>query len=71
MQVGIATLFLKILRRDLACIQLSRKIRNARTIKEVKKIVPDLTVIVDGTHIDIQRPTDKEPRKEASSLSGG
>ncbi len=45
----------------------SRKIRNARTIKEVKKIVPDLTVIVDGTHIDIQRPTDKEPRKEAYS----
>ncbi len=28
------------------------------------KIVPDLTVAVDGTHIDIQRPTDREPRKE-------
>ena len=41
----------------------SRRIRNARTIEWVKEIVPDLTVIVDGTHIDIQRPLDKEPRK--------
>ncbi len=42
---------------------ISQKIRNARTIKEVKKIVPDLTIMVDGTHIKIQRPSDKEPRK--------
>ncbi len=45
----------------------SRRIRNTRTIEELKGLVPDLAVIVDGTHIDIQRPTDKEPRKEAYS----
>ncbi len=53
-------IFLKILPTPDA---VSRKIRNTRTIEGIREIVPDLTVIVDGTHIDIQRPTDKEPRK--------
>ncbi len=53
-------IFLKILPTPDA---VSQKIRNARTIEGLREIVPDLTVIVDGTHIDIQRPTDKEPRK--------
>ncbi len=47
--------------------KISQKIRNTCTIEDLMKIVPDLTVAVDGTHIDIQRPTDREPRKEAYS----
>ncbi len=46
---------------------ISCRIRNVRTTEELKAIVPDLTVIIDGTHTDIQRPSDKEPRKKAYS----
>ncbi len=41
-------IFLKILPTPDA---VSQKIRNARTIEGLREIIPDLTVIVDGTHI--------------------
>jgi len=45
----------------------SDRIQKTRTIPELKKPVPDLATIVDGTHMDIHRPSQKKPRKEAYS----
>ncbi len=47
--------------------KVEKRIRNARTIEEIKRIVPNLIVMVDGTHMDIRRPSNKDSRKEAYS----
>ncbi len=47
----------------------SRKIRNTHTIEGLREIVLDLTVIVDGTHVDIQCTTDRESRKEGKTTN--
>jgi len=47
--------------------KVSDRIQKTRTIPDLKKLVPNLATIVDGTHMDIQRPSKKEPRKEAYS----
>jgi len=37
--------------------KVSDRIQKTRTIAELKKPIPDLATIVDGTHMDIQRPS--------------
>jgi len=47
--------------------RVSDRMQKTRTMAGLKKLVPGLAVTVDGTHVDIQRPSSKEPRKEAYS----
>jgi len=47
--------------------RVSDRMQKTRTMAGLKKLVPGLAVTVDGTHVDIQRPSKKEPRKEAYS----
>jgi len=42
--------------------KVSDRIQKTRTIPELKKPVPDLATIVDGTHMEIRRPS-KDPER--------
>ena len=47
--------------------RISKDISKCRTVKEVKKLVPGKnagTLLVDGTHIRVDRPEDKDERKK-------
>ena len=47
--------------------KITQKIRKCNTIKELKKLVPDGTAIVDGSHVNIHRPQDPKQRTESYS----
>ena len=47
--------------------KITKRIKNAETAEEFEKIVPDRTIIVDGTEVRRQRPQDKTTRDNTYS----
>ena len=43
------------------------RLQNAESLDEIREILPDLHILIDGTHIPRQRPGDKGERKQAYS----
>jgi len=47
--------------------RVGERIGKARTQAQIEEIVPDSTAMVDGTHVTVRRPSDKEERKKTYS----
>lgn len=45
----------------------TQKIQNTKTVQQLEKLVPDKTVMIDGTHTPVQRPQKNNTRKESYS----
>ena len=45
--------------------RITEKIKSIKTRKELARIIPGQTIILDGSHVGIERPTGKKGRKDA------
>ena len=59
---------IRILKKFLpTALRITKKIRSIETKRELARIIPGQTIIIDGSHVEIERPTNKEDRKDAYS----